>query len=61
MRIVLVAYAHMPLTNAHAHVSSVAIGLNSSPGLHLHQYFKHTSSEGSDESAHMSAHMRRLV
>ena len=57
MRIVLVAYAHMPLTNAHAHVFSGAIGLNSSPSLHVHPYFKHTSSEGSDESAHM----RRLV
>ena len=57
MRIVLVAYAHMPLTNAHAHVFSGAIGLNSSPSLHVHPYFKHTSSGGSDESAHM----RRLV
>ena len=47
----------MPLTNAHAEISSKAGDMNFVLSLHLQSYFVYAISEGSGESAHM----RRLA
>ena len=51
--LVLIAYAQMPLINAHAEVSSKARDIHFVLSLHLQPYFVYAISEGSGESAHM--------
>ena len=54
---VRIAYAHMPLINALAGVSSMARCLHISLILHLYSYFVYASNKGSG----MPAHMHRLA
>ena len=49
-----IAYAQMPLINAHSDVSSKAGGLNFGLSLLLYQYLVYMSREDSGESAHIS-------
>ena len=53
----LIAYAQMPIMNAHADEYSKVRGLRFGLSLHKHPYFVFVSSEGSGQSAHM----RRFV
>ena len=46
---VLIAYAQMPLINAHADVISTARGLSFGMSIQLHPCFVYTSSKGSGE------------
>ena len=48
----LIAYAQVPLINAHVDISSKARGLHFGLCIHLLLYFVYASSEGSGESAH---------
>ena len=49
---VLMAYAQMPLINAHTDVSSQTRGLIFHLSLHICPYFVYASSEGSNVSVH---------
>ena len=50
---VLIAYAQMPLINAHTDAFSRAIGLNFGQSPHLYPYFVYVRRKGYDESALM--------
>ena len=57
----LTAHAQKPPLNAYSDVSSGTRSLNFGLGLHLHPYFMHASSEGSDETAHVRSLVRALA
>ena len=47
---VIILYAHMPLMDAHAGISSKAGGLHYGLNLHLHPYYVYASREGCGET-----------
>ena len=59
--LILTAHAQKPPFSAHLDISSGARSLNFGLGLHLHSYVMHTSSEGSDETAHVRSLVRALA
>ena len=52
----LIAYAQIPLINAHADVSSKAMGLHFGLSLNQHPYLRYASSEFSGGSVHKRRH-----
>ena len=51
--LVIIAYAQMPIINAHADVYRGARGLTFGLSLHLYPYFVYVGSEGSDKSVYV--------
>ena len=52
----MIAYAQMPLMNAHTDISSEVGGSKFGLSLHIHPYFVYASSEDSAESVHKRRH-----